>query len=118
MKSVERPIEIKPDDLELSLGTIDVAPSPNAEKGRFPDHHRVRPSGPAGGPEFIFRRIRSLPIRGMAREAHDLAFSPDGKLLASAHSYNADPGEVKLWDMTTGAKVATLPVTESGRSLE
>ena len=50
----------------------------------------------------------------MAREAADVAFSPDGKLLATAHSYNADPGEVKLWDMTTGAQVATLPVADRG----
>ncbi len=45
---------------------------------------------------------------------HDVAFSPDGKLLATAHSYNADPGEVKLWDASTGAHVATLPVAAGG----
>ena len=46
----------------------------------------------------------------MARDALDVTFSPDGRLLATAHSYNADPGEVMLWDMTTGARVAKLPV--------
>jgi WD40 repeat protein len=111
---VERSIEIKPDDRELFLGTFDLAPSPNAEQGRFPDHHRVRRDAAAGGPEFVFRRVRSRPIRGMAREALDVAFSPDSKLLAMAHSYNADPGDVKLWDMTTGAKAATLPVADRG----
>jgi WD40 repeat protein len=50
----------------------------------------------------------------MAREAADVAFSPDGKLMATAHAYNADAGDVKLWDMTTGAKVATLPVADRG----
>jgi HEAT repeats/WD domain, G-beta repeat len=114
VRSVERSIEIKPDDRELLLGTFEVLPSRDAEQGRFPDHHRVRRDPAAGGPEFVFRRIRYRPLRGMAREAADVAFSPDGKLLATAHAYNADPGDVKLWDMTTGAKVATLPVADRG----
>jgi WD40 repeat protein len=114
VQSVERSIEIKPDDRELFLGTLDVAPSPDAEQGRFPDHRRVRQDPAAGGGEFVYRRIKYLPIRGMAREAHGLAFSPDGKLLATAHAYNADPGEVMLWDIATGAKVATLPVADRG----
>ena len=113
-RSVERSIEIKPDDRELLLGTFDVPPSRDAEQGRFRDHHRVRRDPAAGGPEFVFRRIRSRPLRGMAREAADVAFSPDGKLLATAHAYNADPGDVKLWDMATGAKVATLPIADRG----
>lgn len=47
VKWVERPIEVKPDDRELVLGTLDLPPSPDAENGRFPNHHRVRqnPSG-------------------------------------------------------------------------
>ena len=114
VRSVERSIEIKPDDRELLLGTFDVPPSRDAEQGRFRDHHRVRRDPAAGGPDFVFRRIRYRPIRGMAREAADVAFSPDGRLLATAHAYNADPGDVKLWDMTTGAKVATLPVADRG----
>ncbi len=114
VRGVERSIEIQPDDRELFLGTFDVPPSPDAEKGRFPDHHRVRRDAAAGGPEFVFRRVRYRPIRGMAREVQDVAFSPDGKLLATAHAYNADPGEVKLWDMTTGAKAATLPAADRG----
>ncbi|MFI5454702.1 MAG: hypothetical protein ACHRXM_04565 [Isosphaerales bacterium] len=114
VKSVERPIEIKLDDREQFLGTFDVPPSPDAEKGRFPDHHRVRQNRAAGGDEFVFRRIRYLPLRGTAREARDVAFSPDGKLLATAHSYNVDPGEVMLWDTTTGAKIATLPLADRG----
>ena len=32
-------------------------------------------------------------------------------MLATAHWYNADPGEVKLWDTKTGKLVASLPVT-------
>ncbi len=34
--------------------------------------------------------------------------------MATAHSYNADPGEVRLWDMTTGATIARWPVGDRG----
>jgi WD40 repeat protein len=114
VKGVGRSIEIRPDDREQVLGTFDLAPSANAEQGRFPNHHRVRQNRTASGDEFIFRRIRFLPLRGMARASQDVAFSPDGKLLASAHFYNVGPGEVMLWDTTTGAKTATLSVADRG----
>ncbi len=111
---IERPIEIKPDDRELLLGTFDVPPSLEAQQGRFPDHQRVRRIGADGRAEVTFRRIHYMPFRGSLHFAHDVAFSPDGKLLATAHSYNADPGEVRLWDMTTGATIARWPVGDRG----
>ena len=114
VKWVERPIEVKPDDRELILGTLDLPPSRDAEKGRFPNHHRVRQIRAAGDDQIVFRRIRSLPLRGLARGAGDVTFSPDGKLLATAHSYNVDPGEVMLWDTTTGERVANLRLTDRG----
>ena len=114
VKWVERPVEIKPGDRELFLGTIDLAPSEDAEQGRFPDHHRVRLNGDAGGKEFVLRRVVGLGLRGRTLGALDVAFSPDGKTLATAHSYNADPGEVKLWDVSTGVHIATLPVADKG----
>jgi WD40 repeat protein len=112
--SEDRPLEVKPGDRELILGTIDVSPSEDAKKGRFPDHHRVRLGAEAGGKRFVFRRTRFLPLRGRTLGACDVAFSPDGKMLATAHSYNTDPGEVKLWDTATGAQLATLPVPDQG----
>jgi WD40 repeat protein/beta-lactamase regulating signal transducer with metallopeptidase domain len=114
VKWVERPVEIKQEDKELFLGTIDLAPSRNAEQGRFPDHHRVRTHEDVDEKGFAFRRIRSLSLHGSLNGAHDVAFSPDGKLLATAHSYNADPSEVKLWDTTTGALLATLSAPDRG----
>ena len=113
---VEHPVDIKPDDRELFLGTIDLAPSDSAVKGRFPDHHRVRLSRGADrkDKELVLRRVIGRGLRGRTLGVHDVAFSPDGKLLATAHSYNADPGEVKLWDASTGAHVATLPVADKG----
>ncbi len=114
VKRVERPIEVKPDDREMVLGTLDLPPSANAENGRFPDHHRVRQNRAAGDDQIVFRRIRYLPLRGLARDPGDVTFSPDGKLLATAHSYNVGPGEVMLWDATTGERVANLRVTDRG----
>ena len=49
--------------------------------------------------------------KGEARQVQDTAYSPDGTLLATAHWYNADPGEVKLWDTKNGKLVGSLPVT-------
>jgi WD40 repeat protein len=114
VKWVDRPIEVKPDDREMVVGTLDLHPSPDAEKGRFPNHHRVRQNRAAGDDRIVFRPIRYLRLRGLAREAGDVTFSPDGKLLATAHSYNVDPGEVMLWDTTTGERVANLRVTDRG----
>src|SRR5262249_1325236 len=74
VKGADRPIEIQPDDRELSLGSFDLLPSGEAAQGRFRNHHRVRRNGAAGGEEIVFRRIRYRPIRGMARDAGDVAF--------------------------------------------
>ncbi len=114
VKWVERPMEINPGEPEQVLGTFDLPPSQDAEKGRFPDHRRVRRIRSDGSDEVVFRRIRHLPLRGMALHTQDAAFSPDGKFLATAHDYNAAPGEVKLWDTTTGRKVAALAVADRG----
>ena len=75
MKWVERPIEVKPDDRELVLGTLDLPPSRDAEKGRFPNHHRVRQIRAAGDDQIVFRRIRSLPLRGLARGGEAMLLS-------------------------------------------
>ena len=37
-----------------------------------------------------------------------VAFTPDGKALASGIGAKTDPGEVKLWDVATGKELATL----------
>ena len=68
----------------------------------------------------VFRRPRhGTRPKGEARGTQDVAYSPDGTLLATAHWYNADPGEVKLWDAKTGQLVASLPVpTGQGGVLE
>jgi WD40 repeat protein len=110
LHSVERSVEIKPDDRELLLGTFDLLPSKDADEGRFPDHHRVRVNANSDGNAFAFRRIRNLPLAGSTIGAHDVVFSPDSKILATSHSYNADPSEVKLWDTSSGALLATMPV--------
>jgi WD40 repeat protein len=44
-------------------------------------------------------------LRGHARDIWSVAFSPDGKTLASGSEDNT----IKLWDLTTGKEKATFP---------
>lgn len=54
-------------------------------------------------------------LRGHARGAGGLAFSPDGRLLVSVGTAVSDaPPEVKLWDVTRAAELATFPAHGNG----
>ncbi len=60
------------------------------------------------------RRFRALT--GHRERAWSVAFSPDGRMLASAAGNWACPegsGELKLWDVRTGAEVRSLPGHEA-----
>ena len=110
-----RVAEIKPGERERDMGVIDVAPSANAMLGFFPHHRRAQQQKKADADakkKGALSYARRLELKGDSNAARDLAFSPDGKVLATAHWYTADPGEVKLWDMSTGAFMATLAVPE------
>ncbi len=63
---------------------------------------------PTGSGVRYRRAIWGQAPRTDAPGVRDLAFSPDGKVLATAHGYDDRPGEVKLWDLRTGSLVATL----------
>jgi WD40 repeat protein len=112
------PFEVKPGHRLLTLGVVELSPSEAVKQGVFRHHWRsIRrdPRTGAGGPagvEFVtFRRPRhGIPLKAEARSTQDIAYSPDGRLLATAHWYEADPGEAKLWDAKTGDLVASLPV--------
>src|SRR5207302_472218 len=47
-------------------------------------------------------------LRGHSRAVQTLAFSPDGKLLASAGGTMGPYGEVLLWDAAWGQQLASL----------
>jgi hypothetical protein len=69
-------------------------------------------NGLAAEERIAFRRPRfGTRLTGEARQVQDTAYSPDGTVLATAHWYNADPGEVELWDTKTGKLIVSLPVT-------
>ena len=43
-----------------------------------------------------------------------LAFAPDGKTLATGDGYPGAPGEIKLWDVSTGRELTTLRGSPNG----
>jgi WD40 repeat protein len=109
---VSRLVEIKPGERERDLGVIDVPASDEANHGSFPQHResQLRKNEAVAKTTDIVSRVHRLELKGDCSGVTDLAFSPVGNLLATAHWHTADPGEVKLWDSSTGALVATLPV--------
>jgi WD domain, G-beta repeat/WD40-like Beta Propeller Repeat len=113
VQSIEVPVEVKPDDRELFLGTIDPAPSDEARRGLFPGHRRVRRNADADGLDFVLRRVHHRSLRGNLVGVQDVTFSPDGKIVATAHAYSASPGDVKLWDWAKRELIATLSAGEA-----
>ncbi len=117
------PVEIRPGQRLLNLETIEMAAGRRFEQGMFVDYHRFRhPDAPApaddetGRVRIRLRRVARLPLDGETVGAWGLAFSPDGRLLATGHSDKDGmeflPGDVKLWDTRTGKLIATWPVPE------
>ena len=114
---VYRPIEVAPGHRLLNLGDIDLSPSDAVRHGDFRSnyHHWVQPAneaeqnGERDDRRVLLRPVKAFGLRGSSRGTQHLAYTPDGKLLATAHSYDADPGEVKIWDARDGTFVASLP---------
>ena len=116
--TVYKPIEIGPEHGVQSLGVVELTPNAAIQQGVFRDfHHWIQPDPQAGlndepeGKRSLLRRVEGVGLKGDARSTQGVAYSPDGTLLATAHWYNADPGEVKLWNALTGEFVAALPVS-------
>jgi Tol biopolymer transport system component len=105
----KRLVEIGPRHRVRSLGIVEVTPSRGVVNGVF--HDLWRSTQPDGQDRFHRPRLGPA-LRGETQGVQDLAFSPDGKLLATAHAYNDGPGTVKLWRVQTGALAATLPVSD------
>ena len=127
VNGTERTFEVKPGPRLLNLGVVELSPSDAVKQGIFRHYWRSFRRDPRSGCERWGRRgadrLPASPFRygteGRSAALRDVAYSPDGKLLATAHWYDVDPGEVKLWDATTGDLVASLPVpTREGGVLE
>jgi beta-lactamase regulating signal transducer with metallopeptidase domain/Tol biopolymer transport system component len=97
-QNVLRDIAIERGQRELDLGTIDLPPTEQAKQGHF---------------ERVSRFLgKGITLFGNSIGTNAIALSPDSRLLATAHWYNADPSEIKLWDLEMGEPVATLPGTQ------
>ncbi len=117
------PMEIKPGHRLRDMGTVEIPVRANIRQGIFLGYHRfrrpdfpTRPGDEAVGERIQLRRVERLPMDGETAGAWGLAFSPDGRLLATGHSNKNDlnflPGDVRLWDTRTGKLVATWPVPD------
>jgi WD40 repeat protein len=118
VKPTTVPLEIKPDDRELVLGTIELAPTVRATRGEFPRHRRVRLNSDGDAQAFVLRPVRHRSLMDdNIGDVVDVAFSPDGKVLAAAHTNRRGRGEVKLWDWEKGLQLARpfVPDTAVGR---
>ncbi len=114
----ERIFEVEAGHRVLNLGVIEVPPTDEFKQGVF--HHywrsirrdaRAVAEGLVGEERISFHPPRLGPwLDGDASSIQDTVYSADGGLLATAHWYNAKPGEVKLWDAKTGKLKLTLPV--------
>jgi hypothetical protein len=113
-RSIELPVEIKPDDREVVLGTIELAASEAAKQGLFPNHRRVRLNAADDAEAIARRRVLHRSLHGTLSEVRDVAFSPDGKVVATACANRTGLAEVKLWDWGAGLQVATLTVQDQG----
>ncbi|MHC1764346.1 MAG: protein kinase [Verrucomicrobiia bacterium] len=75
--------------------------------------HRPQPSRPdlRNFEWFYLDRLchsELLTLRGHTNEIHSVAFSPNGKRLASAAAWYGRSGELKIWDAATGQETIRL----------
>ena len=86
----------------LSMSTA-LAFSPDSQILAWGTRDQVKLRKHATKSLFGFMR-NTITLKGHADEVRSVAFSPDGKVLASS----VRAGTVKLWDTETGANIATL----------
>jgi WD40 repeat protein/energy-coupling factor transporter ATP-binding protein EcfA2 len=55
--------------------------------------------------DMFYREYLSMFLHGHTSEVHQVVFSPDGKLLASASGENGKDNSVRLWDTESGRPV-------------
>ena len=55
--------------------------------------------------DMFYREYLAMFLHGHTSEVHQVAFSPDGKLLASASGENGKDNSVRLWDTESGQPI-------------
>src|SRR5262249_10279731 len=100
---------------EIEEGVWAITFSPDGQLLAAATGHHHSPRGADTGEIWVWNvRTSTLvyALRGHACAVWSLAFSPDGKRLASASGpaplSSGRGGEVRIWDMTTGEMVWTL----------
>ncbi len=110
-------VAVGPGHRVRSLGVVDLPASEIVRRGLFLDHHHLSETdrhGALAADDLRLRPVRwGAPLRGDPFMTHDLAYSPDGRTLATAHWNNVAPGGVRLWEALTGELAANLPAPVS-----
>jgi WD40 repeat protein len=120
--SVRQPVEIAQGHHVRNLGTIEVQPDGAFKSGVFRYYHHLAQRNPHADeigdpdekPKYRITPVKASHLKGDTRGACDIAYAPDGSMLATAHWYSAEPGEVKLWDLKKKSDPRSLAVNAAG----
>ena len=117
MKSPDRPAQPSPPPVQVAaLADKPSAPLPSPETGDVKGPSEMNPKNESA--PVVLTAIPPIPVstagqelltlKGYPDAVYCVAFSPDGRRLASASGVEGKPGEAKVWDATSGQELLTL----------
>ena len=115
-----RGFEVKPGRRVQNLEPIDLPVNEAVKQGIFQYYHHIVQHDPQvgarGGDDdkkrFLLRHVKVTRLNGDTSGTRDIAYSPHGKWLATAHGHEGQTGQVKLWDTQNNASPRSLSVAE------
>lgn len=110
----------------LCLGVLvargEPAPGPAAPPAEGEEQREPIPLDPIFAelpedPPLVLREARKLPGERDGRGFLALAFSPDGKMLASSRAWGFSPTDIVLWDLAAAKRIHVLTPTSERRHM-